>query len=221
MRYLFSFFLAVSLLVAQSERPGSVSLGFKVGSPLNDPSSQSSLQSIYNQGRWTGGPTVELHLPYRFAVEFDALYWNNRTNSNYVFQFDSSVNPYLSNTFEKTKSWDFPLLLKYRFQVGSFHPFVSAGYLFTHESINRSTFYQCSGSQDSCSPPDFPVPNLYGTESHESRFRKGPAAGLGLEFKTRYLTISPELRFSRLINTYPRDNRFTGMVGFTFGGRRE
>jgi hypothetical protein len=216
MRYLLFLSLTVSGLLAQSDRPGSVSVGFKIGSPLNDPSSQTTFQSSYNQSRWTGGSTVELHLPYRFAIEFDALYWTNRANDSYTFQFGSNLNPYSTKSFQKTNAWDLPLLLKYRFQVGSLHPFVSAGYLFTHESTDRSTFYQCLGPQDSCLPADYPVTVLRGGQSKKSQFRGGPTAGVGLEFKTGYLTITPELRFSRLINTYPRDNRFTGMVGFTF-----
>jgi hypothetical protein len=220
MRNLALLALAATGLLAQSERPGTITYGFKIGSPINDPSSQNNIFSSYNQSRWTGGPTVELRLPYRFAIEFDALYWNNRTNQNYNFQFGSNVNPFTVNTLEKTNSWDLPLLLKYRFKVGSFRPFISAGYLFTHESTERTIIYQCGGPQGSCLPADYPVSSLRNGYSEDSRFRGGPTAGAGLEFKTRYVTITPELRFSRLINTYPRDNRFTGMVGFTFGKQR-
>lgn len=218
MRSILLLALGASALLAQ---PGSVSLGFKIGSPINDPSNDNVFGSMaYNQSRWTGGPTIELHLPYRFAVEFDALYWTNRSSANYTFQLGPNLNPYLARSVEKTHAWDLPLLLKYRFQAGPIHPFVSAGYLFTHEQIDRSFFNQCLGPNDSCRPPDYPFPGPIGGSFENSRFRSGPSAGLGLEFKTRYLTITPELRFSRLINTYPRDNRFTGMVGFTFGRRR-
>ena len=34
------------------------------------------------------------------------------------------------------------------------------------------------------------------------------------------MTISPEVRFSRITNGYPHENRFTALVGFTFGHRR-
>jgi hypothetical protein len=47
----------------------------------------------------------------------------------------------------------------------------------------------------------------------------GPVAGAGVEFRTHYLTISPELRYSRPTNS-PRDNRFTALVGFTFGVKK-
>jgi len=42
-------------------------------------------------------------------------------------------------------------------------------------------------------------------------------AGVGLEFKTRYLTIAPEVRFDRPRNEYTISNRFTALVGFTWG----
>jgi hypothetical protein len=81
-------------------------------------------------------------------------------------------------------------------------------------------FFQCLGPQGSCLPADYPITEPRGGETKDSRFRSGPTAGVGLEFKTSLLTITPELRFSRyIISTYPRDNRFTGMVGFTFGGK--
>jgi hypothetical protein len=216
MRYLL---LLPLTLLAQTENPGTITYGFKIGSPINDPASQTGFQSTYNQSRWTGGPTIELHLPYRFAIEFDALYWSNRTNSNHRLQFGSDLNLLTVDLLRKTRAWDFPLLLKHRFQVGALRPFVSAGYLFTHESTERTTIYQCPASMSSCVPQEYPA-SILGGRTGRSQFRGGPAAGVGLEFKTRHVTITPELRFSRLINTYPRDNRFTGMVGFTFGGRR-
>ncbi len=218
MRSVILLALATPGLFAQSERLGILSFGFKVGSPVNDPSQNFS--SPFTQSRWTGGPTVELHLPYQFSLEFDALRWTNRTSQNNTFRFGSELNAYSSQTAQKTSAWDLPLLLKYRFQVRSMRPFVSAGYLFTHESTERSTLYQCLGPQGSCLPADYPASELLAGYTKQSGFRGGPSAGVGLEFKTRYLTITPELRFSRLINTYPRDNRFSGVVGFTFGGRR-
>ena len=55
---------------------------------------------------------------------------------------------------------------------------------------------------------------------HFSDIRRGVTGGVGIEFQTRYVTISPEVRYSRPANVYPRDNRVTGLVGFTFGGKR-
>jgi hypothetical protein len=219
-RNLFLLSLSVCGLFAQTDKPWTLSYGFKVGSPLNDPSSQVNLQSTFQQSRWTGGPTVELHLPYRFAVEFDALFWTNRVNSTFNSQFGSNLNSFVITSFQKTNAWDLPLLLKYRFPIGRIRPFVTAGYLFTHESTERTSMNQCLGPQGSCLPPEITSTGPRVFYSETSGFRSGPTGGVGVEFKTRYLTIAPELRFSRLINTYPRDNRFTALVGLTFGGKR-
>src|ERR1700694_2258972 len=92
MRYILFVPLAVCALFAQADRPLSLSAGFQLGSPLNDPSSRSSLFSNYTQGRWTGGPKVELHLSYGFSLEFDAR--NYRTNSSSSFQLAPDANAY-------------------------------------------------------------------------------------------------------------------------------
>lgn len=220
MRCIAFFSLALGGLLAQDYRPGSFSYGFKLGSPINDPQSQVNYRTTYQQGRWTGGPTIELHLPYRFSIEFDALYRQERSNQSYTVRYDQNLPPYVASIVTKTRSWDFPLLLKYRFAIGNLRPFVSGGWQFTHENRENTAISECTGpTQNSCAPaPSAFLPGNFYNQS--SVMRGGPAAGAGLEFKTRYVTITPELRFSRAIHTYPRDNRFTGMVGFTFGGRR-
>jgi hypothetical protein len=150
-------------------------------------------------------------------VEFDALYRNNSAENSVPFHLGPNVNAYTIASAYKTNAWDFPLLLKYRFQVRSLRPFVSAGYFWSRESTEGSALYLCSGPQGSCRPSDYPGPEPRGGQYHFSSIQHAPAAGAGIEFKTRNVTISPELRFSRHTYGYPRDNRFTGMVGFTFG----
>jgi len=54
-------------------------------------------------------------------------------------------------------------------------------------------------------------------QQNYSALVEGPVAGAGIEFKSRYGRISPEVRFSRPTNSYPRDNRLTGLVSFTWG----
>jgi hypothetical protein len=44
--------------------------------------------------------------------------------------------------------------------------------------------------------------------------RRGPAAGVGLEFKYGRLRIAPEVRYTRLDR--PNANEVTVMAGFTF-----
>ena len=79
------------------------------------------------QSRWTGGPFVELHLPYRLGVEFSVITRTSTENSTLPFPFGTNLNPYLAFITDKVRTWDFPLLLKYRFTEGKFRPFVGAG----------------------------------------------------------------------------------------------
>jgi len=207
-------------LFGQTDKAFSVSAGVKIGSPVNDPSSRTSVFSSYTQSRWTGGPTVELHLPYHFAIEFDALYRTFRTNSTSLIQLGQNVSPYTISSFTTNSVWDLPLMLKYRFHAGPVRPFVSAGFMWTHQSTDVSSWYSCSGPQGSCRSADYPLPDPRGGQYSYSGFENGPVAGAGLEFRSHYVTISPELRFSRFTNGYPRGNRFTALVGFTFGHKR-
>lgn len=207
MRPIVLFHLAVLGLLAQSGKPYTLSGGFLAGSPINDSSSLSSLFATHTQGRWTSGPKVEVHLPRRFSAEFDALFRNSRSN----FSTDSSLG--------KKNVWDFPLLLKCRFQLGTLRPFVSGGYCYSRESSQMTSLYQCSGPQGSCLPAGSRAALAIGGQSHSTNAVRGVAGGVGLEFKTRSMTIATEMRFHRPTNSYPRESRFTGLVGFTFGKR--
>ncbi len=219
MRSFLIVFLTVGFcLFAQSNWPVSFSAGFKLGAPINDSSSRNSLYSQYTQGHWTGGPSFEVHMPYRFSIEFDALYHNSRLNQELPFQLGPSLNTFSYASVQKTNSWDYPLLLKYRFQVRSLHPFVSAGYQWTHNSNRSVASYSCIGPRGSCTPSDYPAP--VGGTFRSSNTQGGPAAGVGVDFKTRYMSISPEVRFNRPAEASPRDNRFTALVGFSFGTRK-
>jgi hypothetical protein len=213
-RYLLCLPAAVSLW-AQSERPGSVSAGFKIGAPLNE--ARNYLFGTYNQGRWTGGPTVELRLPYRFALELDALYRNNRSNTVYPYQFGANVNAYSYFAYQRTNVWDFPSLLKYRLRLGPARPFISAGYIWSRQSVSGSSLYHCNGPLGSCRPPDQPDPESYSGHFNYTATRRGVTAGAGLEFKTRYVTIAPEVRWQSPGTGGSGSAQVTGIVGFTLG----
>ncbi|MGH9657148.1 MAG: hypothetical protein ACRD96_01320, partial [Bryobacteraceae bacterium] len=66
-------------------------------------------------------------MPWRLSVEFDALYRSRRTSTTFPLRFGQVQSPYLFLSSDRTKTWDFPLLLKYRFSDGRLRPFVSAG----------------------------------------------------------------------------------------------
>ena len=217
MRYFILLSLSICCLTAQDPKPYTFSGGFKLGAPINNPSGQTFYSGSKTDGRWTGGATLEFHLPYRFSVEVDALYRNSQSNFSYPFQLSATSNAYTSSSNTNKRAWDVPVLLKYRFNVGPAHPFVSAGYSTSFESGKTNSFYQCSGPQGSCLPAEYPSTFLRNGQYHFSNVLHGPVAGVGMEFKTRHVTISPEMRFSRPTYGYPRENRFTGLVGFTFG----
>ena len=73
------------------------------------------------------GPTIEMHFPAGFGVEFDALYrrFHYDASSNLV---DVVVNGSASN------AWEFPILVKYRTPGVIFRPFLNAGFAFDHWS---------------------------------------------------------------------------------------
>jgi len=174
-----------------------LSAGFKIGAPLNDASGRNTVVSTYLQNRWTGGPSVELHLPKNFAVEFNALHKSYREQRTYLFGSSTGT------THEKTNAWEFPLLLKYRFQMGSIRPFMSAGHFWTHESRQAETISNSSG-----------VLSYYRYSSTGAQ--RGIVTGGGVEFKASRMKIAPEVRFSRPTYGSPRDNRVGALVGFSF-----
>ncbi|MEP7365220.1 MAG: outer membrane beta-barrel protein [Acidobacteriota bacterium] len=181
-------FASVAALHAQP-----LTYGFKLGVPFSD-ESHISPNSTNTQSRWTGGPFIELHLPYRLGVEFSALARTSRENSTMSFPLGSTQNPYLVSITDKVKTWDFPLLLKYRFTEGKFRPYIGAGGAWSHRRSGFQTVYSCMGPQGSCKPPEFPY-EIYGGQSKSTLTKFGPAASAGLDIKTQYVTISPEIRW--------------------------
>lgn len=201
---------SVGVLEAQQ-----LSYGVKLGAPINnsggvDPSATSS------PSRWTGGPFLELHVPLRLSVEFSALYRSNTENVTRVFPFGTAQNPYLFTSMDKVQTWDFPLLLKYRFTDGPIRPFVGTGGGWSYRRSEFQSTASCLGPQGSCRPPDFPT-DFTGGLLKSTLTRFGPAASAGVDFKTKHVTISPEVRWNRSFSGGGTRNQFSVMVGFGFG----
>lgn len=205
------------------DKPYTFTGGVLLGAPINDGAGgRNSVLSSYTQSRWTGGPTVEFHLPQRFSIEFDALYRNNRTNSSSLFYLGGvpPVPPFTNNALQETNVWDFPLLLKYRIPARTVRPFVSFGYTWSHNSTDVTSIFQCTAGQPAdCVPPAFTGPVPTGSRYSVSNTNRGIVASGGLEFKAGVVTIAPQLRYAHTTTGYPRENRFTALVGFTFGKR--
>jgi len=209
------WFLLLAGVAALHAQP--LSYGFKLGVPFTDESA--GLPSSTNtQSRWTGGPFIELHLPHRLSVEFSTLLRASRENTTMTFPLGPSLNPYLVSMTDKVKTWDFPLLLKYRFTEGKFRPFIGAGAAWSHRRSDFQTVYNCMGPQGSCRPPEYPN-EIHGGSSKSTLTKFGPAASAGLDIKTQYVTISPEVRWNRTFSGGPTRNQFMVGVGFGFGRR--
>jgi outer membrane protein with beta-barrel domain len=111
------------------------SFGIKGGVPLTDAFSDSTTMGVdvlthtfSNSKNYAIGPTVELSLPFGFAVEADALYrlLNLTTDITVVPQ------P-LAHYSTNISSWEFPILGKYHFlHTPIIKPYVEAGPTFRH-----------------------------------------------------------------------------------------
>src|SRR6476469_9616331 len=112
--------LFLAAIVSSLPALAQLSVGVKVGVPLNDVyvnSGQGTFPRVGTTNRYVIGPELDLNLPFHLGVEADALYRRYRLGG-------SGVN-----------EWDFPILLKYRFTaVPVLHPFVDAGPIFNHVS---------------------------------------------------------------------------------------
>jgi hypothetical protein len=213
------FFAAA--LTAPAQR---FSFGIKAGAPVTSAiPGDVSPYSIVDTGRWTVGPTAEVRLVGHLSFEFDALYRGYRAQSSdgaIIAAGTSFINlaaPGVFSSRQNTKEWDFPLLLKYRFQAGPIHPFVDGGFEFAHTSSDYTL--TCLASQDVCSAASIAAGAGTAFVNSQSQYRgsvnrRGPAAGVGLEFKYGRLRIAPEVRYTRL--TRPDANQVTVLAGFTF-----
>ena len=100
------------------------SAGVKGGVPLTDFFTTAESQEFSfntNTSRYIIGPTAELHLPFGFGVEVDALYRHMSYTGSGVLGAVSAATNFSSG------NWEFPLLLKYRFKAPVARPFIDSG----------------------------------------------------------------------------------------------
>jgi opacity protein-like surface antigen len=196
------------------------SFGVKAGAPVTSALPyDASPYSMVDTGRWTVGPTAEVRLFGHLSVEADALfrgYHSQSSGGSIILAGFSLVNlhtvPVSAFFRQSTKEWDFPLLLKYRFQTGRMHPFVDAGFEFAHASSDFTI--SCLAGPATCSAAGIGSSVTSQNSYSSSVNRQGPAAGAGIEFKFGKVKISPEVRYTKL--TRPNANEVTVLAGFTF-----
>jgi hypothetical protein len=145
----------------QSRRPigpGHLGIGRRgTGSPVNTPFARTPSRGIRKA---VGQAVRQWNCTCRIDSQwsFDARYLRSRATDTFLFPFGQNVNPYSFLGERETSEWNFPLMLKYRFKVGSIRPFISAGHYWLRESIKQSYFDSCAGPQGSYRPTDSPFP---------------------------------------------------------------
>jgi Outer membrane protein beta-barrel domain len=149
---------------------GPVSVGVKAGIPVTDAFSNTAIgpnQSLYsNSQNYILGPSVELRLPYRLSVEFDALYRPLTFGTSTATIVNGS--PVLSTSSTTLSTWEFPLLVKYHFAAEHrVKPYVDLG-------------------------PSFRA----GAQQLSYLSNSGVTTGLGADLKVPFVRLSPEFRYT-------------------------
>jgi len=172
-----AMFLAMLLSIGASAQ--TVSVGAKVGSPLNDSfipdSSGFNLNSFFTTftKRYTVGPSVEVMFPFHIGFEADALY----KRSGYTRDFA------LLTAEIKVNSWEFPLLFKARVPGESVGAFANAGV--SLRRVQGTTAYS-DGTSSLNQPFELAQPWTHGL-----------VAGGGVSLKFGSIHFDPELRYTR------------------------
>jgi hypothetical protein len=154
--------------------------------------------------RYVVGPSVEIRLPGRFAVEVDALYRRLGTSFHYNL-LGSGDYPALSVVSrERGNSWELPVLGKYYFETRSprWQPFLGTGYAF--RSVWLNTVWSGGG--------------LTSFGSRRTPMGIGATAAAGVRVNAGRLAISPQFRYTRWSDATlgSRKNQVDFMVGIHF-----
>ena len=186
----------IPFLFAASAFAQPFSAGLKVGLPLTDFVNTVNGVTSTRTNRYLVGPTAELHLPWGFGVEVDALY-RRFDYTNVVGSTTGAL-----GSVATVGDWEFPLLLKYRFPAKVVRPYVDAGVAFDRLSGLASTV---SGSP-------------------EKGTTMGAVLGAGLDVHLAIVHILPEIRYTRWTSQHfnisnvlsSNQNQAEFMVGITF-----
>ena len=209
MRSVFLFLLGAACACSQP-----VSVGVKAGVPLTDffNTVQNVSSSVPN--RYIIGAMAELRLPFGLGVEVDALF----RHLNYQDQFLST--PTITTTDHTTaNSWEFPLVLKYRFPTRIARPYVESGVAWdtlsgVTDTVTQTVFPTLSSSSQSTSNP--------ASLTHNTT--TGFVIGAGLDVHALVIHISPEIRYTRWASPHfnlngvlnSNQNQAEFLVGITF-----
>jgi hypothetical protein len=187
-------FLPFALLGCTAAFSQSVSLGVKGGARLTG-DLLSSGERISESKRYTLGPTVEFRLPFRLGLEIDGLYKRVGTR-----EFNTDILGDQFRSRDRSNSWEFPILVKYRIILGKIaRPYVSGGYAIRAISGSGTAENIC------CFSPSPSVPSTVArtvtTYSTNYDVSHGVVVGGGVELKAGPLSVSPEVRYTRWNNS--------------------
>jgi hypothetical protein len=171
-------------------------IGVKGGTPLSDAGLTTSVGSFrgipssgtaaLNVRRYTIGPTAEFGLPLRLRLQADALYKRvDQTDDRDFVGLERRVRR------EKANSWEFPVTVKYGWDLGATKQFVSGGggVRWVHFSENSEEIFRLSPSTQPYSRIDFPTSNPIA--------EAGWVTAGGVRFDVGVMKIVPEVRYIR------------------------
>ena len=204
------YWIHAALCIAAFALPGyaqNIHFGLKAGVPMTEYYETGSLISPVTDGRgliqysaatrrWTAGPTFEWRIRHGLGVEVDLLY--KRTGYVHDEQFSSPLETgTVVYDVKKGSSWDFPMMLKYRFARAQ-RFFVTGGYVLRHIGPVRA-----QGSMTNTmlldSQPITTTTAIDTTEPSElqgDRNFSGVTVGGGIEFRRGRLGLLPEFRYT-------------------------
>ncbi len=211
--------LVLFLAFASVALPDALSVGLKGGVPLGDAFSIASNAAsgrnyFQDTKRYTFGPTIDVRLPFGLGIEFDALY------KRMEYGYSATVDALKVNSLTKGRSWEFPLIAKYRTPGVLVHPYVGAGVSFRSlRGLKQFITTDLPGAvRGQTTQTDKPA-ELQGS------FNKGVVLSGGIEVKALKVYVSPELRYTRWVDHGFRDalnlfgsnqNQFEFLIGLTF-----
>ena len=178
LRQVKAILVSICLVAAAPAFGQRLALGVKGGVRATDDFLSGSATS--ESKRYVVGPMVEVLLPYRLGVEVNALYrrFGYRTGRSDIF--GSFAERHRGN------SWEFPMLLKYRF-AGRLY--ASGGY--APRTINGS------GRTDIVELDFAGNPRLSTFRSDFDYVSHGAVVGAGIELGSERVRFSPEFRYTR------------------------
>ncbi len=193
-------FLALAATAPQFAQ--SFFLGIKAGIPVTQyfdtrSAANSSSSADYSAAtrRYTVGVSAEWRSETGLGLEADVLY-KRMGYVGILHTVDGSRGISTTSAFDiKGNSWDFPILLKYRFRR-KLHPYAGGGgvlrYVGPVRARGAETMQDLGAGTTTRTPIDTADPF-----DLRKRFYPGASAGGGVEFRRGRLRLLPELRYTR------------------------